>query len=161
MRRALGYEGAGVGQAQLPRRPRHSTNADGLTQTNVFVVVDLVNHELGTLRDAIVKVVRRYGVLSHVDAAQALCKVHFDASEFDSVAVTAHKVNRNVVIRVAGAAAGVLAPGLRSAMLEPDALTTSSSPSPLVQSSGCCRPFRLCIASCCSPRSVCLRYLIG
>jgi cysteine sulfinate desulfinase/cysteine desulfurase-like protein len=45
-----------------PTARGHSTNADGLAQTNVLVVVDLVNHELGTLRDmdAIVKVVRRY-----------------------------------------------------------------------------------------------------
>jgi cysteine sulfinate desulfinase/cysteine desulfurase-like protein len=83
-----------------PAARGHSTNADGLAQTNVLVVVDLVNHELGTLRDmdAIVKVVRRYGALLHVDAAQALCKVDFDASEFDSVAVTAHKVNGPVGI---------------------------------------------------------------
>jgi hypothetical protein len=78
-----------------PAARGHSTNADGLAQTNVLVVVDLVNHELGTLRDmdAIVKMVRRYGALLHVDAAQALCNGDFDASEFDSVAVTAHKVN--------------------------------------------------------------------
>lgn len=68
--------------------------------SNVLVAVDIVNHELGCLRDvdAIVAVARRYGALLHGDACQALCKVDVDATVFDAVSVTAHKINGPVGI---------------------------------------------------------------
>lgn len=68
--------------------------ADGTSpDTPVVRVVDLVNHETGSVN---FNLKRPPGGRLHVDASQALLKVDFsklDLSEVDSITVTAHKIN--------------------------------------------------------------------
>eukprot|EP00672_Neobodo_designis_P018564 CAMPEP_0174840270 /NCGR_PEP_ID=MMETSP1114-20130205/8589_1 /TAXON_ID=312471 /ORGANISM="Neobodo designis, Strain CCAP 1951/1" /LENGTH=1142 /DNA_ID=CAMNT_0016074415 /DNA_START=211 /DNA_END=3639 /DNA_ORIENTATION=+ len=74
---------------------RGTRQEDSRPWANVALAFDVVNHELGTLRDgaAIAKLCRAHGALVHADACQALCKVDVDATLYDAVAVTAHKIN--------------------------------------------------------------------
>ncbi|KAI5687014.1 Thiamine biosynthesis protein [Leishmania braziliensis] len=61
--------------------------------TTVVKVVDLVNHETGSINR---NLTRPEGGRLHVDASQGLLKVDFgslDLSEVDSITVTAHKIN--------------------------------------------------------------------
>lgn len=67
----------------------HNVPADA----QMVKVVDLVNHETGSLNR---NLIRPPGGRLHVDASQALMKVDFgslDLSEVDSITVTAHKIN--------------------------------------------------------------------
>nr|AKK31289.1 thiamine biosynthesis-like protein [Leishmania amazonensis] len=68
----------------------NSNVPDGAT---VVKVVDLVNHETGSIDR---NLIRPEGGRLHIDASQALLKIDFgslDLSEVDSITVTAHKIN--------------------------------------------------------------------
>ncbi|KAG5469794.1 hypothetical protein CUR178_01933 [Leishmania enriettii] len=68
-------------------------NSNIAAGATVVEVVDLVNHETGSIN---CNLIRPEGGRLHVDASQALLKVDFgslDLSQVDSIAVTAHKIN--------------------------------------------------------------------
>lgn len=62
----------------------------------ILVSVMAVNNEIGVIQDfrAIGQMCRRHGVIFHVDATQAIGKIHFDMSKdpIDLMSLSAHKV---------------------------------------------------------------------
>lgn len=70
-----------------------SENRNVPADATTVKVIDLVNHETGSLNR---NLIRPPGGRLHVDASQGLLKVDFgslDLSEVDSITVTAHKIN--------------------------------------------------------------------
>ncbi|KAG5469449.1 hypothetical protein LSCM1_02670 [Leishmania martiniquensis] len=79
------------------REPWSHASTSGNSSTpagaTVVKVVDLVNHETGSINR---NLTRPEGGRLHLDASQALLKIDFgslDLSQVDSIAVTAHKIN--------------------------------------------------------------------
>ncbi|WP_086667101.1 cysteine desulfurase family protein [Lentzea kentuckyensis] len=60
----------------------------------VLVSVMAANNETGALQpiDELARIAREYGVVFHTDAAQAIGKIQFDATELDLVTVVGHKM---------------------------------------------------------------------
>jgi cysteine desulfurase len=65
-----------------------------ITPRTVLVTVMAANNETGALQpiDQLVQVAREHGVVFHTDAAQAIGKIPFDATELDLVTVVGHKM---------------------------------------------------------------------
>lgn len=65
-----------------------------VSKRTLLVSVMAVNNEVGSIQplQEIAKIVRLAGAMLHVDAAQALGKIRFDASEIDFASLSSHKV---------------------------------------------------------------------
>lgn len=57
-----------------------------------LVATALVNHEIGTVANELVRWARDHGALLHVDAVQAAGKLDLTAVEADGMAISAHKI---------------------------------------------------------------------
>ena len=64
-----------------------------LTNKTTLVTLCYVNNEIGTIQDIpqIAKIVRENGALLHVDAAQALGKIHLDMTNINMMSFSGHK----------------------------------------------------------------------